>query len=292
MTQTERSIPAHSVGVGLKPSHYKEALARPAGVDFFEVHAENFMGAGGPPHAWLSAIREQFPITVHGVSLSLAGLDPLSKDHLARLKTVVDRYNPAIVSEHLAWCVYNGTYYHDLLAPPITKETFCRLCDNVDQTQNVLGRRILIENPSQYLNSGAEIPLPEVLNELVRHTGCGILFDVNNAYVSACNLNFDAEAFVDSIDSEHVGEIHLAGHALDHLDGYDIRVDNHGSPVCNEVSALYKRFIARSGPKPTLIEWDTDVPDFTILLEEAARASAWMKDAGAMGEHKRVTGNV
>lgn len=272
-------IPAHSVGISLKPAHYRDVLARPPGVDFFEVHAENFMGAGGPPHAWLSAICEQFPLSVHGVSLSLAGVDPLNEEHLTRLKDVVQRYNPAIVSEHLAWGAHEGAYYHDLLAPPITRETFARLADNVERTQDVLGRRILIENPSQYLDVAAEIPLPEALNDLARRTGCGILFDINNVYVSACNLGFDAEAFIDAIDPAYVGEIHLAGHAVDHLDGYEIRIDDHGSRMCAEVGALYARFIKRAGPRPTLVEWDTDVPALDVLLDEAARARSLMEGA-------------
>lgn len=291
MTKTEQTIPAQSVGIGLKPVHYREALGSKArsggaGVDFFEVHAENFMGAGGPPHAWLAAVCEKFPLSVHGVSLSLAGVDPLNGEHLARLKTVVDRYNPAIVSEHLAWGAHDGIYYHDLLAPPVTRETFRRLSDNVKHVQDVLGRRILIENPSQYLDVEAEIPLPDALNELARDADCGLLLDINNAYVSACNLGFDASHFLDAIDPAFVGEIHLAGHAVDRFDGFEIRVDDHGSRVCEAVGELYSRFVERAGPRPTLVEWDTDVPAFDILLDEAARARRRMNEAAARASKK------
>ncbi|HXI85968.1 MAG TPA: DUF692 domain-containing protein, partial [Parvularculaceae bacterium] len=225
-------IPALAAGIGLKPEHYKAAARGDHGLDFFEVHAENFMGAGGPPHRWLGAFRNDFPLSVHGVGLSIGGREALDKEHLSRLVAVVRRYEPALVSEHLAWSADGGMFFNDLLPPPLTESSLARVCDHVDEAQEALGRRILIENPSSYLAVGREdLGEPQFLNELARRTGCGVLFDINNVYVSAFNLGFDAARYIDEIDPAHVGEIHLAGHAVDHFEGVEIRVDNHGSPV-------------------------------------------------------------
>ena len=248
-------------------------------IAFFEVHAENFMGAGGPPHAWLSAIREGFPLSVHGVCLSLGGADPLDQDHLKRLRQVIDRFEPALISEHLAWCAHGGVFYNDLIAPPLTEESFVRICEHVGETQDVLGRRILIENPSQYLAMPGDRSEPEFLNALAHKTGCGLLLDINNVFVSASNLGFDAEAYLDEINPNFVAEIHLAGHAIDNASGVQLRIDDHGSQVIEEVGALYRGFIARAGARPTLIEWDTNVPPFAELCAEAAKAARWMKAA-------------
>ena len=281
-------LPAQCVGVGLKPAHYRDALslgalADRAGFDpsvfsFFEVHAENFMGAGGPSHAWLTAIREKFPLSVHGVCLSIGGTAPLDTEHLQRLKTVVDRYDPVLVSEHLAWCAHETLFYNDLIAPPMTREHFARVCEHIDQVQTALGRKILIENPSQYLKLPDEMSEPEFLNGLANKTGCGLLLDVNNIYVSAENIGFDAFAYLDAINSDHVGEIHLAGHAIDAASG--LRIDDHGSPVPDAVGALYQRFIERAGLRPTLVEWDTDTPPLAELAREAEKAKGWMRAAG------------
>lgn len=282
---TKSSIPAPGAGVGLKPDHYALAIEGGHGLDFFEVHAENFMGAGGPPHHWLTAFRERIPISIHGVCMSLGGRDDLNPDHLARLKTLIERYEPQLVSEHLAWSSDRGVFFNDLLPPPMTAASLDKVCDHVDQVQTALGRQLLVENPSSYLKSDlCDIPEPEFLNEMARRTGCGLLLDINNVFVSGKNIGFDPDAYVATIDASKVGEIHLAGHAIDHFDGIDIRVDNHGSPVCPEVMDLYASFIAAAGPRPTLIEWDTDVPEFDILIKEARLAKDVMTLAPAQSE--------
>ncbi len=280
MTNPQGPIPMKTMGVGLKPDHYEEALSRNHGLGFFEVHAENFMGAGGPPHRWLSAIRERFPLSIHGVCLSIGSPDPLNRDHLQGLKALVDRYDPALVSEHLAWTSENGVFYNDLLPGPLTEDAFRVVKTHVEQTQDTLQRQILIENPSLYLKLlGSTIPETAFLNKLAEETGCGLLLDINNAYVSAMNTGFSAEAYVDAINPDHVKEIHLAGHIIDHFEDIELLVDNHGRPVSPEVMKLYQRFIKRAGPHPTLIEWDTDVPSFSTLVEQTERATLAVKEA-------------
>lgn len=275
---------ADAVGVGLKPAHYAAALAGGHQLGFFEIHAENFMGAGGPPHRWLEAFRAQYPLSIHGVCLSVGGRDELDRDHLRRLAALVRRYEPALVSEHLAWSADGGVVFNDLIAPPLTKRCLARTARHLSQMQDALGRRVLIENPSRYLDCAeADMPEPEFLNELARRSGCGILLDINNAYVSAKNLDFDAGRYIDAVDPAHVEEIHLAGHAIDRFQSIDIRVDNHGSRVCCDVLALYARFVEREGPRATLIEWDTDLPDFETLVEEARRAAHARTDDAAGG---------
>lgn len=277
-------IPAHAAGIGLKPAHYEAALATSVASDFFEVHAENFMGAGGPPHRWLTAFRAQFPIAIHGVCLSLGGREPLNQDHLRRLAALVERYEPALMSEHLAWSAESGFHYNDLLPPPLTEKSLARICEHVDELQEAVKRQVLIENPSSYLRiEPIEIAEPQFMNELASRTGCGILLDVNNVFVSAANLGFDAGAYVDAIESTFVGEIHLAGHAVDSFDGGVILVDDHGDHVCEEVLRLLERFVRRSGPRPTLIEWDTRIPAFEVLCAERAKASALLDGAVSGG---------
>ncbi len=289
MTDKEHTdpIPAPtSVGVGLKPAHYCDVLSPNSGrigagaplshIDFFEVHAENYMCAGGAPHAWLTQIRKHHPLSVHGVCLSLGGHDDLDRDHLERLHVVVDRYQPMLISEHMAWSAHDGVFYNDLIAPPLTEATLKRTAAHIDQTQESLARRILIENPSQYLTMPGDMSEPDFLNALAHRTGCGLLLDINNVYVSACNLGFDAEQYLDAIDADKVEEIHLAGHAVDRARGVEIRVDDHGSPVCDAVGGLYRRFIAQAGPRPTLVEWDTDTPPLAELALEAKKAAEWM----------------
>ena len=280
-----KTIPAQSVGVGLKPSHYRAALgltntdlaseSTPSSFGFFEVHAENFMGSGGAPHAWLSAIRDKYPLSVHGVALSIGGMSRPDPAHLKRFCGVVERYQPALVSEHLAWCAHDGVFFNDLIAPPLTRDTLDRVCDHVDEIQSALGRRILIENPSQYLDLPSEMGEPDFLNAMADRTGCGLLLDVNNVYVSAHNLDFSAADYMARIDLQHVGEIHLAGHAIDEASG--LRIDDHGSPVSSAVGELYIDVIRRAGPKPTLVEWDTDTPPLDELAAEAGKATRWMQ---------------
>ncbi|MBB5518271.1 MNIO family bufferin maturase [Amphiplicatus metriothermophilus] len=283
---SQNPIPALGAGIGLKPHHYRAALDGADGLDFFEVHAENFMGDGGPPHRWLAAIRETRALSVHGVYLSIGGRNDLDKDHLARLRRVVDRYDPAIVSEHLAWSADGGVFFNDLIAPPLTSAALARTCDHVDEVQEALGRRILIENPSSYLAPATvEIPETDFLNELARRTGCGILLDVNNVYVSAFNIGFDAECYIDAIDAGAVGEIHVAGHAVDRFDDVVIRVDDHGSPPPPPVLALLERFARRAGLRPVLFEWDTRPPALDALAQEALAAKEIMRAAGEGAVH-------
>lgn len=269
-----------AVGVGLKPAHYREALAGGHGIDFFEAHAENYFGEGGPPHRWLTALRERFPLSLHGVCLSVGGRDALDTDHLARLAELARRYEPALVSEHLAWSADGGIFFNDLLPPPMTEKALARTCDHVDRLQAALGRRVLIENPAVYIaHPGAGMSEPEFLNALARRTGCGLLLDINNIAVSAANTGADPEAWLDAIDPAPVGEIHLAGHLLEDFEGEAVRVDNHGGPASPSTLALYERFVSRAGARPTLFEWDTKPPAFAALRAEAARIRAAMNRA-------------
>ncbi len=276
-----------SVGVGLKAAHYRDALSNRHGLGFFEVHAENFMGAGGPPLRWLDAIRDRFPVSLHGVCLSVGGRDPLDERHLDRLAALADRVEPALISEHLAWSADDGVFLNDLLPPPLTEETLATIAAHVDQIQTRLKRPILIENPSSYLEWACnDIPEAAFLNELARRTGCGLLLDINNVFVSASNIGFDAESYVDEIKPGAVGEIHLAGHSRDTFENVTVLVDNHGDHVCGEVWALYQRFVERAGARPTLIEWDTNTPALDALAREAANAAAFMHSGGLSEAHR------
>ena len=262
---------APTAGIGLKPQHYEAALACRAEGLWFEVHPENYMCEGGPRLAWLEAIRAEHPLSLHGVGMSLAADEPPDPDHLAALKRLVDRFQPFVVSEHLAWSMRRGAYAPDLLPFPRTREALARIADNVGRMQDALGRRVLIENPSLYTPlKGHELPETEFLAELVRATGCGLLVDVNNVCVSAHNLGFDARAYLDALPGEAVGEIHLAGHEADAA--ADLLIDTHGAPVAEAVWALYARLIDRIGLRPTLIERDDKIPAFAELMAERDRA--------------------
>lgn len=262
-----------TAGLGLKAPHYEEALACPAAGLWFEVHPENYFVDGGPRIAWLAAIRERHPVSLHGVGLSLAADAPPDRAHLARLRALADRIEPALVSEHLAWSAWRGTYYPDLLPFPRTGEALARICANVDAAQCALGRRIAIENPSHYLAlDGHDWSEIAFLTEVARRTGCALLLDVNNVHVSARNLGFDAAAYVDAFPGEAVAEIHLAGHSPDPALGDRLLVDSHDAPVDEAVWALHARLVARIGPRPTLIERDGNVPAFDVLLAERERA--------------------
>ncbi len=256
-----------SAGLGLKPEHYQEALACPAEGLWFEVHSENYMVDGGPRLAWLEAIRSRHPIALHGVALSLAADAPPDAAHLARLKGLADRIQPAVVSEHLAWSTWRGAYHPDLLPFPRSSAALARIADNVMRTQDALGRRIAVENPSHYVRLDGhdwdEIPF---LAELSRRSGCGLLLDVNNVYVGARNLGYSAEAYVDAFPAGAVLEVHLAGHSPDPHLGEVLLVDSHDAPVAPAVWALYERLINRIGPRPTLIERDDNLPPFVGLL--------------------------
>lgn len=260
-------------GIGLKASHYREILQNHPDLGWFEVHPENYMGAGGPPHHYLGLIRQDYALSLHGVGLSLGSDAPPDVHHLQRLKTLVDRYQPAQVSEHLAWANHGGVFLDDLLPLPLTRDTLEIACANIQRVQETLGRAILLENPSTYLRfRDDDYPEADFLVELARRAGCGLLVDVNNVYVSACNHDFDPAAYLERIPAALVGEIHLAGHAVELVEGQALRIDDHGDRVCEAVWGLYRSLVQRVGPRPTLIEWDTRVPELAILLNEARRA--------------------
>ena len=263
-------------GVGYKPQHYSAIMADPGPVGWLEIHAENYMGAGGRPIAQLRHLAERFPISVHGVGLSIGGEGPLDPDHLARLKHLIDWLNPASFSEHLAWSTHDSHFYNDLLPLPYTSATLTRIADHIDQVQDVLGRRMLLENPSSYL-AFAESTMSETdfLRDLSARTGCGLLLDVNNVFVSAVNLQTAPLDYIADFPLDQVGEIHLGGHDEDQDEtGAPLLIDSHGKPVADPVWALLDETLNRSGPRPVLIEWDNDVPDWPTLAAETARADA------------------
>lgn len=268
------ALPA-APGVGYKPQHFTEITTDARPVEWLEVHAENYMGDGGRPLAQLKHLAQIFPISVHGVGLSIGGEGRLDPDHLARLKNLCDWLQPASFSEHLAWSTHDSHFLNDLLPLPYTPATLARVADHIDEVQEVLGRRMLLENPSSYL-AFAESTHSETdfLRELARRTGCGLLLDVNNVFVSATNLDMDPRAYIDDFPLDKVGEIHLGGHDEDHDDhGEPLLIDSHGSPVADPVWALLAHTLDRSGPRPLLIEWDADIPDWPVLAAEAARAA-------------------
>lgn len=268
-------------GVGYKPQHFSDILEDPGPVTWLEIHAENYMGDGGRPLAQLRTLAERFPISVHGVGLSIGGEGALDADHLARLKNLLGWLQPASFSEHLAWSTHDSHFLNDLLPLPYTAATLTRVCAHVDQVQETVGRRMLLENPSTYL-AFAESDMTEVdfLAEIARRTGCGLLFDVNNVFVSATNQQTDPLGYIDAFPLAQVGEIHLGGHDEDMDEaGAPLLIDSHGKPVVDPVWALYEHTIARGGPKPTLIEWDNDVPDWPTLATEAMRAAPILQAA-------------
>jgi uncharacterized protein (UPF0276 family) len=262
------------VGLGLKTRHVAQVLGAGAAVDFFEVHAENYMVDGGPFLRHLQQVRERWPLSIHGVGLSIGGAAPLDREHLDRLAALLRRFEPDWFSEHLAWSSHGGHCFNDLLPLPYNAGSLRLVCQHVDQTQQRLGRRLLLENPSTYVEFAAStMDEAAFLGEVVRRTGCGLLLDVNNAYVNAVNHGRDAWAFIAALPAAAIGEIHLAGFAEDR-DGAGARllIDHHGAPVADAVWALYARSIERFGPVPTLIERDHDVPALPLLEAEAARA--------------------
>lgn len=263
-------------GVGYKPQHFADIMQDAGPVEWFEIHAENYMGAGGRPLAQLRHLAERFAISVHGVGLSIGGETPLDTDHLDRLKHLVGWLQPARFSEHLAWSTHDTQFLNDLLPLPYTDATLTRVCDHIDQVQNVLGREMMLENPSTYLAfSESTLAETDFLAEIARRTGCGLLLDVNNVFVSATNQNLDARAYIDAFPLAQVGEIHLGGHDEDEDEtGAPLLIDSHGKPVVDPVWALYEYTIERAGAVPTLIEWDNDVPDWPELASEAARAAS------------------
>ena len=267
-------------GIGLRAPHLTEIVETRPGIAWLEVHAENYMG-GGPALRALERLRADYPLSVHGVGLSLGSAEGLDGAHLERLARLVERLQPALVSEHLSWSVTGGAYLNHLLPLPYTEEALDVLCAQVARAQERLGRPLLVENPSGYLRfRDSPIPEPEFLNALARRTGCGLLCDVNNVYVTCTNLGGDAVAWLDALDPFAVGEIHLAGHAVNDAAGRTILIDDHGSPVADAVWTLLDHARRRFGAKPTLIEWDTDVPALSVLLAEAVKAATRPRKAG------------
>jgi len=268
-------------GVGYKPQHFAAIQSDAAPVEWFEVHAENYMGDGGYPHRALERARQNFPLSLHGVCMSIGGPQPLSGDHLSRFKALVDRYEPALVSEHLAWSTHDEVFMNDLLPLPYTEKTLAHVCRHIDQMQEFIGRRILLENPSTYVVfENSTMSETDFIRETVRRTGCGLLLDVNNVFVSATNHGFSPMSYLMDYPMEHVGEIHLAGHAVQEDDeGETLLIDSHDSPVADAVWDLYAVVVKQAGPIPTLIEWDSDLPDWPVLRAEAAAADRILDEA-------------
>jgi uncharacterized protein len=280
MAMIPSALPA-ATGVGFKPEHLPAIQENAPALGFFEVHAENYMGDGGRPHVQLGLLRRDYAISIHGVGLSIGGAGPLNGQHLLRLKRLCDRYQPESFSEHLAWSSHNDGYLNDLLPLPYTAQTLGTVCDHIDEVQTVLGRQMLLENPSTYVLF-AQSTMDEVafLSEVVRRTGCGLLLDVNNVFVSSTNHRMDAKVYLADFPLHAVGEIHLGGHAEEDLPSGPLLIDAHGTPVAEPVWTLYAALIARMGATPTLVEWDNDVPPFATLMAEAARAAGILRSTG------------
>lgn len=272
MDRVAARIPARA-GIGLRAPHYYALLEARPDTGFVEVHSENYFGDGGAPLYYLEAARRHYPVSLHGVGLSLGSADPLSRVHLARLKRLIDRIEPGLVSEHLCWSSVDGRYLNDLLPLPYTEEALAHVAARIRAAQDFLGRRLLIENLSSYVAyRHSTIPEWEFVAAVAAAADCELLLDVNNVYVSSRNHGFDPHTYLAAIPANRVREIHLAGHSIKHYDDGDILIDTHNAPVCDDVWALYRDTIARLGPIPTLIEWDSDLPALATLVAEAARA--------------------
>lgn len=258
-----------SAGIGLRRAHYSDFLKEKQPVAWLEVHAENFLNFGTPACKILERIRKDYPVSVHAVNLSLGSSDGIDEHHVRQVKALIDRIDPFLVSDHLSWGRIDGYYFNDLLPVPYTQESLALFASNISRIQDILGRPLLIENPSSYLQyQASEMEEAEFLVTLAHRTGAGILLDINNIYVSCCNHGWDAQAYLKAIPAAKVKEIHLAGHTLQGT----VRIDDHASPVCNNVWDLYHTAIHLCGPVPTLIEWDENIPALEILLGEAAKA--------------------
>lgn len=268
-------------GVGFKPEHFSAINAAPQPIGFFEVHAENYMGAGGPPHAQLGRLREDYALSIHGVGLSIGSMQPLDEDHLVRLKIVCDRYEPESFSEHLAWSTHDTVFLNDLLPLPYTEETLARVCEHIDQVQNFLGRQMLLENPATYLLfEESTLAETDFLEQVVASTGCGLLLDVNNVFVASTNHAMDPRDYLSRFPVQWVREVHLSGHSetMDEA-GAPLLIDLHDTPVKDPVWELYEELITRTGPVASLVEWDNDVPDWPVLRTEAEAAEAILSRA-------------
>ena len=266
-----QGLPARA-GIGLRSPHVDEVRATRPALSWLEVHPENYLG-GGPAVRALEAIRADYPLSFHAVGLSVGSAEGVDRRHLNRIKGLVDRFQPAMVSEHLAWSQAGGAYLNHLLPLPYTEESLAAVCRNVEEVQTTLGRRVLVENPSGYLRFAAStIPEPDFLSALAARTGCGLLCDVNNIHVTAENLGLDARAYLAALPGDAIGEIHVAGHSVNEAAGRPILIDDHGSPAGDAVWTLYEEALRRFGPRPTLVEWDTAIPPLDTLMAEARRA--------------------
>ena len=273
------ALPA-SAGIGLRAPHYAAIAERHPPLAFLEVHSENYFGDGGPALAWLERLRADYPLSLHGVGLSLGSADPLDARHLERLQRLVRRFEPVLVSEHLSWSSIDGEHANDLLPLPRTRKVAAHVAGRVREAQDRLGRRILLENVSSYLEPpGCEMQEWEFLSEVARESGCAILLDVNNVYVNSVNHGFDPRRYLAGVDPARVAQYHLAGHERGELG----LIDTHATPVSPEVWALFEEVVTRIGPRPALVEWDTDIPALEVLLAEARHAEAILGRAFAQG---------
>ncbi|MEL7099617.1 MAG: DUF692 domain-containing protein [Pseudomonadota bacterium] len=271
--RTPPALP-NAPGVGYKAQHFDAILAEPGPVEWLEIHAENYMGAGGRPHAQMRVLSERFAISCHGVGLSIGAEGELDTEHLDRLAKLVHWLNPASFSEHLAWSSHGGAYYNDLLPLPYTEATLARVCTHIDQVQDTLGRQMLLENPSSYLAfEQSTLSETDFLAEVTRRTGCGLLLDVNNVFISATNLGYAPRGYIDAYPMHAVGEIHVGGFDTDEDDGTPLLIDSHGAPTDDAVWDLLRHTLSQTGPRPVLVEWDNDVPGWPTLRAEASRAA-------------------
>ena len=269
-------------GTSFKHEHLSAILADGLNNGFFEVHAENYMGAGGPPHRALAAIRADYPLSIHGVCMSIGGPGALDVNHLARFRDLVARYEPMLVSEHLAWSSHGGTFFNDLLPLPYTQDTLDKVCEHINQVQEAIKRPILLENPSTYVAfASSTMSETDFIRAVSQRTGCGLLMDVNNVFVSANNHGFSASGYLAEFPLEQVGEIHLAGHSEQHDDENELLlIDSHDRAISDSVWTLYRDVVSRIGPRPTLIEWDSNLPDWPVLRAQALTARRIMVENG------------
>ncbi len=273
----------HAAGVGYKADHFDQIMAAPGPVKWLEIHAENYLGAGGRPKAQLIALRDRFALSVHGVGLSIGGDRPLDQTHLAQVKALCDWVQPAAFSEHLAWSTHEDGFLNDLLPLPYNRTTLAQVCTHIDQVQDTLGRQMMLENPSSYMAfSTSTWSEPDFIGEIVRRTGCALLFDVNNVFVSAANLGFNPQAYIEAYPLKYVREIHLAGHHEDNSHDATLLIDSHSAPVCAQVWALLDQVLHYTGAQPVLIERDNDIPAWPSLRAEAQKAQ------NALAQHMRV----
>ncbi|RLW68789.1 MAG: hypothetical protein B6D71_12665 [gamma proteobacterium symbiont of Stewartia floridana] len=278
-------------GAGLKPQHYQSVIEEQPDIGWFEIHPENYMGRGGPPLRYLEKIRQDYPISLHSVGTSLGSHLPLDRQHLQQLKRLVDRFEPGLVSEHLSWSHGYEWYTHDLMPLVYTEESLQVMVEHIDQVQEHLQRQILIENPSSYLQfKASEMPEQVFYVEAAKRSGAGLLVDVNNVFVSCTNHGWNIEDYLSEIPMSLIGEIHLSGHSVQQVEGRTLRIDDHGSPVCSEVWSLYQQFISQFGLAPTLIEWDSNIPEFPQLLEEVSAAQSLMDGVAETEVRNVVTG--